>query len=131
MRDPLETICALSTAAGRAGIAVVRVSGPEAFRLAREVFVPRGAPAATVEARKRDAEALRGRFQGCETGLKVAMAMPDVAVRGAIVRASGNNDGQAQRHAQRETSLFVLVGSAHDSRHDLFIAPGCSLNSLT
>jgi hypothetical protein len=46
-----------------------------------------------------------------------------LAPRGAIVRAPGNNDGQAQSHAQRETSLFVLVGSAHDSRHDLFIAP--------
>jgi tRNA modification GTPase len=35
-----ETICALSTAPGRAGIAVVRLSGGESVRIAREVFVP-------------------------------------------------------------------------------------------
>ena len=35
-----DTICALSSAPGRAGIAVVRISGPDAFRLAREVFIP-------------------------------------------------------------------------------------------
>jgi len=64
MRDPLETICALSTAAGRAGIAVVRVSGPEAFRLAREVFVPRGAP----DAAAGDRRALFGRIRDPRSG---------------------------------------------------------------
>ncbi len=40
MGDLHDTICALSTAAGRAGIAVVRLSGPDTFRLVREIFVP-------------------------------------------------------------------------------------------
>jgi tRNA modification GTPase len=37
----MDTICALSTAAGSAGIAVVRISGPESFELIRKVFVPK------------------------------------------------------------------------------------------
>src|SRR5229473_4576021 len=41
----------------------------------------------------------------------------------AVVRAARNNDRQTQRHPQRETSLFILVGRAHYSRHSLFIAP--------
>jgi tRNA modification GTPase len=36
-----DTICALSTAPGRAGIAVVRISGPRSLMLARQVFTPR------------------------------------------------------------------------------------------
>ncbi len=36
--DPDDTICALSTAPGRSGIAVVRVSGPSGFRLLKAVF---------------------------------------------------------------------------------------------
>ena len=40
MGDLHDTICALSSAAGRAGIAVVRLSGPEAFDLARKIFTP-------------------------------------------------------------------------------------------
>jgi len=40
MGDLHDTICALPSAAGRAGIAVVRVSGAESFALARNVFSP-------------------------------------------------------------------------------------------
>ncbi len=36
--DVRDTICALSTAPGRSGIAVVRMSGPESFNLLRQVF---------------------------------------------------------------------------------------------
>jgi tRNA modification GTPase len=35
-----DTICALATAPGRAGIAVVRLSGSESFQLARNLFIP-------------------------------------------------------------------------------------------
>jgi len=42
MGDPNDTICALSSAPGRAGIALIRVSGPESLSLIREVFVTRG-----------------------------------------------------------------------------------------
>lgn len=41
MGDIQDTICALSTAAGRAGIAVVRISGPASFDLVRKLFVPK------------------------------------------------------------------------------------------
>jgi tRNA modification GTPase len=38
MKDPADTICALSTAPGRSGIAVVRLSGPQSFLLFHKVF---------------------------------------------------------------------------------------------
>ncbi len=40
MGDLGETICALATAPGRAGIAVIRVSGSESFRLIRNLIGP-------------------------------------------------------------------------------------------
>jgi tRNA modification GTPase len=40
MVDIKDTICSLSTAPGRAGIAVVRLSGPESFRIISALFVP-------------------------------------------------------------------------------------------
>ena len=41
MGDLHDTICALSSAPGRAGIALVRISGESAFRIIRKVFAPR------------------------------------------------------------------------------------------
>ncbi len=41
MNDLTETICALSTAPGRSGLAVVRVSGPESLSLLNRLFWPR------------------------------------------------------------------------------------------
>lgn len=38
-----ETICAVSTAPGTGGIAVIRVSGPEAIAIGDQIFVPRQA----------------------------------------------------------------------------------------
>ncbi len=38
MKDQADTICALSTAAGRAGLAVVRMSGPQSFSFLRKIF---------------------------------------------------------------------------------------------
>src|SRR5207245_4956663 len=40
-----------------------------------------------------------------------------LAPRGAILRATGNDNWQAQRHAQRKTSFFILVRSAHYRGH--------------
>jgi peptidyl-prolyl cis-trans isomerase SurA len=51
-------------------------------------LVPAGSPESFVEARKREAEALRSRFQGCDEGLAFARGLKDVAVRGQIVRSS-------------------------------------------
>lgn len=41
MKDPGETICALSTPPGRSGVAVVRVSGPATRRLISRIFQPK------------------------------------------------------------------------------------------
>ena len=39
--DPADTIAAISTAPGEAGIGIVRLSGPEAAAIARKIFRPR------------------------------------------------------------------------------------------
>jgi peptidyl-prolyl cis-trans isomerase SurA len=51
-------------------------------------LVPAGSSDGFVETRKREAEALRSRFQSCEDGLAFARALKDVAVREQIVRSS-------------------------------------------
>jgi peptidyl-prolyl cis-trans isomerase SurA len=52
--------------------------------------VPSGSPEGVIDTRKRDAEALRIRFQNCETGLAFARALRDVAVREQIVKTSAD-----------------------------------------
>lgn len=52
--------------------------------------MPPGSPETVVDARRREAEALRGRFQECEDGLNFARALKDVAVREQIVRSSAD-----------------------------------------
>jgi|SRR5262245_1043877 len=51
-------------------------------------FVPRGSPESAYEARKKDAEALRARFQDCEEGVALARTLRDVTVRESITRSS-------------------------------------------
>jgi peptidyl-prolyl cis-trans isomerase SurA len=53
-------------------------------------LVPSGSPREFFDGRKREAEALRGRFQGCEEGIAFARALRDVAVRDQVVRSSAN-----------------------------------------
>ncbi len=53
-------------------------------------IVPRGAAPAVYEARKKEAEALRGRFQTCEEGIRLAKALRDTAVRDPIIRNSAD-----------------------------------------
>lgn len=53
-------------------------------------IVPRGAAAGAFEARKREAEALRGRFKDCEEGVKFARGLRDTAVRAPVQRSSGD-----------------------------------------
>jgi peptidyl-prolyl cis-trans isomerase SurA len=50
--------------------------------------VPRGSPPAAFEARAKEAEALRARFQGCDEGIALARGMPNVAVRTQVVKGS-------------------------------------------
>lgn len=53
-------------------------------------IVPRGAPAGTFDARRREAEALRGRFQNCDDGIKLARGLKDTAVRAPVQRAASD-----------------------------------------
>lgn len=53
-------------------------------------IVPKGAAQGVIDSRRAEAEALRNRFQGCESGLPFARALKDVAVRDQIVRSSAD-----------------------------------------
>ena len=64
-------------------------------------LVPRGAAPTAFEARKKEAESLRARFQNCDEGLRLAMALPDVAVRETITRQSVDLGAAAARRAQQ------------------------------
>jgi len=52
--------------------------------------VGRGAGKDAIEARKKEAEGLRARFENCETGIPTARALRDVAVREPIVRSTSD-----------------------------------------
>lgn len=79
------------------------------YRLRPILFlVPRGSPATTFEARKRDAESLRARFQNCDDGVRMAMTLPDVAVRDQMTRQSVDI-GQAQRDVLNNTPIGHLT----------------------
>ena len=54
------------------------------------LVVPRGAPDAAFEARKRDADALRVRFESCADGIAFARALREVAVREPITKYSAD-----------------------------------------
>ena len=53
-------------------------------------LVTPGAPASTFEARRKEAEALRKSFKGCEENLRAVRAMRDVAVRNQVTRSSAD-----------------------------------------
>jgi peptidyl-prolyl cis-trans isomerase SurA len=53
-------------------------------------LTPTGAEAGFIEGRKREAEALRGRFGNCDEGIAFARALKDVAVRDQISRSSAD-----------------------------------------
>jgi peptidyl-prolyl cis-trans isomerase SurA len=52
--------------------------------------VGRGAGAEAIEARKKEAEALRTQFDGCDTGIRYARSLRDVAVREPILKSSAD-----------------------------------------
>jgi peptidyl-prolyl cis-trans isomerase SurA len=54
------------------------------------VVVPRGSSEAVIDAKRREAEAIRGRFQNCSEGVRFARALKDVAVRDSITRFSAD-----------------------------------------
>jgi peptidyl-prolyl cis-trans isomerase SurA len=54
------------------------------------LIVPTGSPPAAFEARKRDADTLRARFQNCADGIPFARALNDVAVRDQVLKFSAD-----------------------------------------
>jgi peptidyl-prolyl cis-trans isomerase SurA len=54
------------------------------------VVIPNGSNAATLDAKRRIAENLRGRFVSCKSGLALARALRDVAVREPITKSSAD-----------------------------------------
>jgi len=54
------------------------------------VVVPRASSATIVEAKRREAEGLRGQFTSCKEGLALARALRDVAVREPVTRSSAD-----------------------------------------
>jgi peptidyl-prolyl cis-trans isomerase SurA len=71
-------------------------------------IVPRGSPEATTEARKKDAEALRARFQNCTDGIAFARALSEVAVRDQVSKFSAELP-QALRQILDSTSVGHLT----------------------
>jgi peptidyl-prolyl cis-trans isomerase SurA len=53
-------------------------------------LIPTGSPEIFIDGRKREAEALRGRFQGCDEGIAFTRSLKDVAVRDQVVRSSAD-----------------------------------------
>jgi peptidyl-prolyl cis-trans isomerase SurA len=53
-------------------------------------LVPAGSSEAFIDGRRREAEALRSRFQGCEEGLTFVRALKDVAIREQVIRSSAD-----------------------------------------
>ncbi len=53
-------------------------------------IVPKGAPKSAFNARRREAEAMRSRFQNCEEGLRFARALRNVIVRNQVSRNSSD-----------------------------------------
>ncbi|NJO54611.1 MAG: peptidylprolyl isomerase [Bacteroidales bacterium] len=61
------------------------------YTLRNVVFVvPRGAGEATYETRRREAEALRARFQNCDEGFAIARGLREVVVRNSFRKASSD-----------------------------------------
>jgi peptidyl-prolyl cis-trans isomerase SurA len=54
------------------------------------LVVPRGAPSGTLEARRREAEALRGRVQSCEEASELFRSMRDAAIRDSMIKTSAD-----------------------------------------
>jgi peptidyl-prolyl cis-trans isomerase SurA len=54
------------------------------------LVVPRGSPDAAYDARKRDADALRARFQNCADGVPFAQQLSEVAVRDPVSKSSAD-----------------------------------------
>lgn len=68
-------------------------------------IVPRGSPENAIEARRKEAESLRTRFQSCDEGIAFARQLKDVAVREPIIKNSADLTPQL-----REVLDAIAVG---------------------
>jgi peptidyl-prolyl cis-trans isomerase SurA len=71
-------------------------------------IVPRGASSSVYDARRKEAEGLRSRFQNCDEGVQLARVLSDVAVREPIIRTSPDVPAQ-QRQILDSTPLGRLT----------------------
>lgn len=71
-------------------------------------IVPRGSPPAAFEARRKQADELRHRFESCEQGVPFARSLTDVAVREPVRRTSLDM-GAPQRAALDGTAIGHLT----------------------
>ncbi len=65
--------------------------------------VPKGAPAGLVDQRRREAEAFRGRFAGCDAVVEQARQLKEVVVRSTIRRTSEELAGSPEGQDIQET----------------------------
>lgn len=83
--------------------------GDTDYTLQQIVFVvPVGASPAVIEQRTREAQALRQRFQDCSSGLPLARALPDVAIKPPITKTAGSLSA-ATKTALEQTSKGRLT----------------------
>lgn len=54
------------------------------------LVVPRGAPSGVLDARRREAEALRGRVQSCAEASELFRSMRDAAIRDSVIKTSAD-----------------------------------------
>ncbi len=79
------------------------------YRLRQILFiVPSGAPKSLIDGRMREAENLRGRFENCDDGIKVARTLRDVAVRDPV-RRSSNDLPDSLRNVINSTQVGKLT----------------------
>jgi peptidyl-prolyl cis-trans isomerase SurA len=71
-------------------------------------MVPRGSSGAAFEARKKEAEAFRSRFESCAQGIPLARGMRYVAVRAQILKGSADLP-VAQREILAKTEVGHLT----------------------
>ena len=89
-------------------------------------LVTPGSPDTTYESRRKEAEALRGRFRGCEESIPAVRAMRDVAVRDQVIRASADLP-EALRKILDSVPLGQLT-APEVTRHGIEMFAVCSKN---
>jgi peptidyl-prolyl cis-trans isomerase SurA len=72
-------------------------------------IVPRGSAPGAFDARRREAEALRGRFKDCEEGVRFARSLRDTAVRTAVLRDVLNKMQVGQLTPPEQTAQGIEV----------------------